>query len=122
VVSSNREIAGGSRRARWPLSMGPNSSHPPLARAFLALSDEPSPPPRPSLWRACGVCAAALVLGLAAPVAWASAADHPAATPATKMAGVDADEDDEDGDGAAPPADDDGAIATDPHTWTATDA
>jgi hypothetical protein len=49
-----------------------------LARAFLALCDEPEALPRPrSLRRALAAASAALVLAVAGPLAWASAAPDP---------------------------------------------
>ena len=51
-----------------------------VARAFLALSDDPGPEPRRPLRRAVCAALAAVVLALAAPLAW----DQPAATPPSK--------------------------------------
>jgi hypothetical protein len=73
----------------------PTDEHPHLAGAFLALVDDPAAAPsQRSLPR--GMCAlvAALVLALAAPLAWASPAprDQPAATTG-KSAGVEVDDD-----------------------------
>ena len=96
----------------------PTSAHRRLASAYLALSDDPAPPaPQRSAPRTLGAIAAVIVLALAGPLAWASAAsgrsaDPPAATPAAKAAlpGPEADEDDS-GDGDGPPPGD---------TWAAT--
>jgi hypothetical protein len=57
-------------------------SHRHLADAFLALSDGATPPSSPSGRRALCAVAAALVLALAAPLAW----NQSAATAATKAA------------------------------------
>ncbi|MET0769005.1 MAG: hypothetical protein ABW081_03790 [Solirubrobacteraceae bacterium] len=82
------------------------SSHPPLARAYLALADDPAPPAvQRSLPRALLALVATVVLAFAAPQAWASIArgeprDSPAAT--AVKAGHDqddADDDDDRGDG-----------------------
>ena len=52
----------------------PSPAHPALARAFLALCDGPDGMPAArSLRRAAAASAAAFVLALAAPLAWASA-------------------------------------------------
>jgi hypothetical protein len=75
----------------------PTDEHSHLAGAFVALSDDPEPPPsQRSLSRAACAMAAGVVLALAAPLAWASPAprDQPAATTAGKAAGVEADDDD----------------------------
>jgi hypothetical protein len=97
------------------------SAHPRLARAYLALSDDPAPPaPQRSAPRALGAVAAAIVLALAAPVAWASAAsgrppaDQPAATTAGKGGMAAPEADDEDGDGGDGPP---GGVGD---TWAAT--
>ena len=101
----------------------PTSAHRRLARAYLALSDDPAPPAQQrSAPRALGAFVAVIVLALASPVAWASAAsgrppaDQPAATPAPAkgaMPGSEADDDD-DGDGG------DGPPAGAGDTWAAT--
>ena len=89
---------------------------PALARAYLALADDPGPAlAQRSLPRALLALLATLVLAVAAPLAWASAArgdtrDVPAAT---TVKATDADEDDGDEDD---PAGGDGS------TWAATDA
>ena len=75
------------------------SSHPPLARAYLALADDPVPPAaQRSLPRAVVALIATAVLALAAPQAWASTArgeprDLPAAT-SVKAGHDDGDDDD----------------------------
>jgi hypothetical protein len=68
-------------------------THRRLAGAYLALGDDPEPPPsQRSVPRAVGALAAAITLALAAPLAWAAAGPHrlpaeqPAATPAGKAA------------------------------------
>jgi hypothetical protein len=95
----------------------PIAEHSHLAGAFLALADDPaSTPDRRSPAQVLCAAAAALVLALAAPLAWAAPAagtppDLPAAT-ALGKAGVVADDDEDDLDG-------------DPEgggTWAATDA
>jgi hypothetical protein len=64
----------------------PPSIHPPLARAHLALADDPDPAaPQSSLPRSVVAMVAAIVLAFATPLAWASAVrgekpDAPAAT------------------------------------------
>jgi hypothetical protein len=79
------------------------SANPPLARAYLALVDDPArATTQRSLPRAALALIAALVLALAAPLAWVSAArgeprDTPAAT--TVKAGHAEDDDDADSDG-----------------------
>ena len=79
------------------------SAHPPLARAYLALADDPAPAAtQRSVPRAAVALLAAFVLALAAPLAWASAArgetrDTPAAT-AVKAGHLDDDADEDDGD------------------------
>ena len=74
----------------------PTDEHAHLAGAFLALADDPAPapPPRSVVRELCAV-AAAVVLALAAPLAWASPAprDQPAATANGKAAGVEVDDD-----------------------------
>jgi hypothetical protein len=70
----------------------------PLAAAFLALADDDAPTER-SVPAAIAALAAALLLALSTPLAWASAVkspDQPAATPAAK-ASVPAPDDDADG-------------------------
>ena len=101
----------------------PTSAHRRLARAYLALSDDPATSaPQRSAPRALGAIAAAIVLALAAPAAWASAssgrppADQPAATAAGKGAVPGPEADDDDGDG------DDGPPAGSGDTWAATNA
>jgi hypothetical protein len=73
----------------------PQSFHPaspPLARAFLALSDDGDATDRgPALSTVVAATAAALVLALSAPLAWAAApgpkpSDQPSATAASKAA------------------------------------
>jgi hypothetical protein len=58
----------------------PTFEHRRLAHAFLALSDDPEPAPRRSAYRALCAVAAAIVLALAAPLAW----DQSTATATTK--------------------------------------
>jgi hypothetical protein len=78
------------------------STHPPLARAYLALADDPAPAVgQRSLPRAVLAVIAALVLALAAPQAWISTArgelrDTPTAT-AVKAGHAEDDGDDDDG-------------------------
>jgi hypothetical protein len=78
------------------------SAPPPLALAHLALADDLGPAaPQASLPRALVALIAALVLALAAPLAWVSAAhgqprDAPAAT-AVKSGHAEDDGDDDDG-------------------------
>jgi hypothetical protein len=85
------------------------SAHPPLARAYLALADDPAPAVQGSLPRAALALIAALVLALAAPLAWVSVArgeprDTPAATSVKAgHAEDDGDEDDGAGDGTGDP-------------------
>jgi hypothetical protein len=80
------------------------SSDPPLARAYMALADDPVPPAvQRSLTRASVALIAAVVLAFAAPQAWASTArgeprDAPAAT-AVKDGHDDDGDDDDFGDG-----------------------
>ena len=94
----------------------PTADHSHLAGAFLALGDDPEPPPaQRSVPRAVCALAAGLVLAFAAPLAWAAPGkprDLPAATASGKAGGVVADDDDPD-DGDTPG--DDGAQA-----WAAT--
>jgi hypothetical protein len=52
-------------------------AHPRLASAFLALCDGPAVPAQRSARRVVAASAAALVLALAGPPAWASAAPDP---------------------------------------------
>jgi hypothetical protein len=79
------------------------STHPRLAHAYLALADDPAPAAvQRSLPRAVVALFAALVLAVAAPLAWASTArgeprDTPAATTA-KGGHADDDDDGDDGD------------------------
>lgn len=81
-------------------------THRRLASAYLALADDPEPPPaQRSVPRSVGALAATVTLALAAPLAWAATApgklpaDQPAATPAGKAsAGALAADDDDDGD------------------------
>ena len=69
---------------------------PNLARAFLALVDDPEPPePARSLPRVVCALAASVALALAAPLAWASARDLPPAAPAAKAGAPAEAEDDE---------------------------
>jgi hypothetical protein len=79
--------------------------HPSLARAYLALCDDPEPAPdQRSLPRVAVALLAAIVLAFAAPLAWAGGEprDAPAAT-AVKAAGLaDDDGDDEDDDAGDP--------------------
>ena len=76
------------------------TSHPPLARAYLALADDPAPPvAQRSASRATVALIATLVLAFAAPQAWASTArgeprDAPAATAVKAGHGDDGDDDD----------------------------
>ena len=74
----------------------PTAEHSHLAGAFLALGDDPQPaPPQRSALRALLAVSAAIVLAMAAPLAWASPAprDQPAATASGKAAGVEVDDD-----------------------------
>jgi hypothetical protein len=58
--------------------MGSAHAHPRLALAFLALCDEPDArPAQHPLRRAVAATAAAFVIALAAPLAWASAKPDP---------------------------------------------
>lgn len=78
----------------------PIAEHSHLAGAFLALSDDPQPPPpQRSALRALVAVSAAVVLAMAAPLAWASPAprDQPTATPAGKAGALFADDDDDAG-------------------------
>ena len=75
------------------------SAPPPLAFAYLALADDPAPAtPQTSLPRAVVALIAALVLALAAPLAWVSVAHgQPRDTPtATAVKGGHAEDDDDD--------------------------
>jgi hypothetical protein len=79
----------------------PPSIHPPLARAHLALADDPdAAAAQHSLPRALVVTAAAVVLAFATPLAWVSTTrgelprDVPAATLVKAGDGFDDDEDD----------------------------
>jgi hypothetical protein len=101
----------------------PTSAHRRLARAYLALSDDPAASaPQRSAPRVLGAVVATVVLALAAPTAWAAAAsgrppaDQPAATPAAKGAMPGPEADDDDGDGG------DGPRAGGGDTWAATHA
>jgi hypothetical protein len=109
-------VAGASRRARCGVSKAMTSKHSNLAHAYLALADDPEPSPNQrSVPRALCALAAALVLAVAAPLAWASAGeprDQPVATAGSKAGGVEGDDDDGDGD------DDDAGGGT----WAATNA
>ena len=81
------------------------SAHPPLARAYLALADDPAPAAtQRSLPRAVVALLATVVLALAAPLAWVSAArGEPRDTPAaTAVKGSHAEDDEDDGDGDGP--------------------
>jgi hypothetical protein len=76
----------------------PTAEHSHLAGAFLALADDPQPPPsQRSLSRVVCAFAAGVVIALAAPLAWASPSprDQPTATAAGK-AGAMLGDDDED--------------------------
>ena len=76
----------------------PTAEHSHLARAFLALADDPEPPPsQRSVARVVCAFAAGIVIALAAPLAWAtpSPRDQPTAT-ATSKAGALLGDDDED--------------------------
>jgi hypothetical protein len=78
------------------------SAPPPLALAHLALADDPgTATPQASLPRAVVALIAALVLALAAPLAWVSAAQgQPRDTPiATAVKGGHAEDDGDDDDG-----------------------
>jgi hypothetical protein len=93
-----------------------------LAGAYLALGDDPEPPPaQRSLPRSVGALAATLTLALAAPLAWAATApgklpaDQPTATAAGKASAALAADDDDDGSGPPPGDDDHGP-------WLATNA
>ena len=81
----------------------PPSSQPPLARAYLALADDSEPPAiQRTLPRVVVALFATVVLGLAAPQAWASTArGEPRDTPTATVvkAGHDDDGDDYWGDG-----------------------
>ena len=87
----------------------PPAAHTPLARVYLALGDDPAPAiAQASLPRAVVALIAALVLALAAPLAWVSAArgeprDTPAATAVKAGHAEDDDGDDDDGDGDGDP-------------------
>ena len=80
------------------------TSHPPLARAYLALADDPAPPvAQRSASRAAVALIATRVLAFAAPQAWASTArgeprDAPAATAVKAGHDDDGDDDWDDGD------------------------
>jgi hypothetical protein len=93
------------------------AEHSHLARAYLALTDDPEPAPsQRSASRVACALAAGLVLALAAPLAWAAPAadkprDLPAATAGGKAGVVADDDDDVDGDGPEGGG-----------TWAATDA
>jgi hypothetical protein len=81
------------------------SAHPPLALAYLAFADDPTPAMgQRSLPRAVVALVAALVFAWAAPLAWASTArgeprDTPTATAVKAGHGEDDGEEDDDGDG-----------------------
>jgi hypothetical protein len=97
-------------------------THHRLASAYLALGDDPEPPPvQRSLPRAITALAATITLALAAPLAWAATtpgklpADQPTATAAGK-ASAEAHAADDDEDGPGPPGDDDHG------PWLATNA
>jgi hypothetical protein len=98
-------------------------THRRLASAYLALGDDPEPPPvQRSLPRSIGALAATVTLALAVPLAWAATApgklpvDQPAATAAGKaFPGAMAADDDDDGSGPPPGDDDHGP-------WLATNA
>jgi hypothetical protein len=82
----------------------PPSSHPPLARAYLALADDPEPPAiQRTLPRVVVALLATVVLGVATPQAWASTVrgeprDAPAATAVKAGHDDDGDDDWDDGD------------------------
>ena len=82
----------------------PPTAHRPLARAYLALADDPDPALiQHTVPRTLVALVAAITLAFAAPLAWASAVrgqprDAPAATVVT--AGHAEEDDGEDGDGA----------------------
>jgi hypothetical protein len=79
------------------------AAHPSLARAYLALCDDPEPAPdQRSLPRVALALLAAVVLACAAPLAWVSGEPHdaPAAT-SVKAAGLADDDGGEDDDGDA---------------------
>jgi hypothetical protein len=78
----------------------PTAEHLPLAGAFLALDDDPEPPPsQRSAPRVLCAFAAGVVIALAAPLAWASPSprDQPTATAAGKAGALLGDDDDEAG-------------------------
>jgi hypothetical protein len=85
------------------------STHPPLARAYLALADDPVPAVgQRSLPRTVLALTAALVLALATPQAWISTAhgeprDTPAATAVKAGHAEDDGDDDDGGDGEGDP-------------------
>ena len=66
----------------------------PVARAFLALADEPEPPRTPSPARTLCALALAVALAIAAPLAWVAGErlDQPAATASKKALPGDDDE------------------------------
>jgi hypothetical protein len=81
----------------------PTDEHSYLAGAFLALADDPEPPPsQRSGPRVVCAFAAGIVIALAAPLAWASPSpgDQPTATAAGKAGALLGDDDDDAG-GAA---------------------
>jgi hypothetical protein len=57
--------------------MEPTPAHPCLASAFLALCDGPAVPAQRSAGRVIAASVTALVLALAGPLAWVSAAPDP---------------------------------------------
>ena len=74
-------------------------AHPPLARAYLALADDPERAAvQRSLPRIVVALLAVAVLAVAPPLAWASGEprDAPAATPAAKAGHADEDDGDDD--------------------------
>jgi hypothetical protein len=85
------------------------ANHPPLACAYLALADDPTPAAaQRSLPRGFVALVATLVLALAAPLAWVSAArgeprDTPTATAVKGSHAEDDDGDEDDGDGSGDP-------------------
>ena len=104
---ANRDCEGGvagSFAPSRPTEMGDvTPTHRRLAGAYLALGDDPEPPPsQRSLPRALSALAVAITLALAAPLAWVAAGPHrpppdqPAATAAGKAA-VAPQADDDDG-------------------------
>lgn len=80
-------------------------AHPSLARAYLALCDDPEPAPdQRSLSRVAVALLAAVVLSVAAPLAWAAGEprDAPSATAVKAVGLADDDNGDEDDDAGDP--------------------